>query len=110
MPKTERQPGSPYGTSPRTKGMTAVPRTHSDLDPDYVTHPRLVKARKSGAEKTRASRRRRMIDPTTCERDYSAAEVEFMRAMEAYRRASGRVFPTCSEILEVLGSLGYTKT
>lgn len=53
--------------------------------------------------------RRRQIDPTTCERDYSADEIEFMRALEAYKRSSGRMFPTCSEILEVLRNLGYEK-
>ena len=26
--------------------------------------------------------RRRMIDPTTCERDYAAEEVEFMQALD----------------------------
>ena len=30
-----------------------------------------------------------------------------MRAMDEYKRASGRMFPTCSEILEVLTKLGY---
>ena len=29
--------------------------------------------------------------------------------MEAYKRASGRMFPTCSEILEVVKSIGYQK-
>ncbi len=53
--------------------------------------------------------RRRQIDPTTCERDYTADEIEFMNALERYKRASGRMFPTCSEILEVLRSLGYEK-
>ncbi len=53
--------------------------------------------------------RRRQIDPTTCERDYSDDEVEFMNAMDAYKRKSGRMFPTCSEILEVLRDLGYTR-
>ena len=53
--------------------------------------------------------RRRQIDPTTCERDYSDAEVEFMHALDQYKRASGRMFPTCSEILEVLRALGYEK-
>lgn len=51
--------------------------------------------------------RRRQIDPTTCERDYSEQEIEFMQAMDAYKRSSGRMFPTCSEILEVLRDLGY---
>ena len=53
--------------------------------------------------------RRRQIDPTTCERDYSGAEVEFMRAMDDYKRKSGRPFPTWSEVLEVLMALGYRK-
>jgi len=53
--------------------------------------------------------RRRQIDPTTCERDYTPAEIEFMTALEEYKRTSGRMFPTCSEVLEVLLSLGYRK-
>ncbi len=63
----------------------------------------------SGREITdrRKQDRRRQIDPTTCERDYSGAEVEFMRAMDDYKRKSGRPFPTWSEVLEVLMSLGY---
>jgi len=53
--------------------------------------------------------RRRLIDPTTCERDYRADEIEFMRAVEAYKRRAGRMFPTCSELLEVVRSLGYVR-
>jgi len=30
-----------------------------------------------------------------------------MKALELYKRSSGRMFPTCSEILEVLHGLGY---
>lgn len=53
--------------------------------------------------------RRRQIDPTTCEREYSPDEVEFMNALNDYKRKSGRMFPTCSEVLEVVLSLGYAK-
>ena len=53
--------------------------------------------------------RRRQIDPTTCERDYSGDEIEFMKAMDDYKRQSGRQFPTWSEVLEVIRSLGYRK-
>jgi hypothetical protein len=53
--------------------------------------------------------RRRQIDPTTCERDYSNDEIEFMQALDAYKRANGRMFPTCSEILEVIRNLGYVR-
>ena len=57
----------------------------------------------------RKTPRRRQIDPTTCERDYSVDEIEFMHALDAYKRANGRMFPTCSEILEVVRSLGYVR-
>lgn len=58
-------------------------------------------------EPRRKKQRRRHIDPTTCERDYSEQEIEFMRAMDDYKRDSGRMFPTCSEVLEVIRALGY---
>ncbi len=72
--------------------------------------------RRATAQATRAanarqvSGRRRFVDPTTCERDYSLAEMEFMQAMHDYKQRSGRMFPTWSEVLEVLKSLGYEKT
>ena len=53
--------------------------------------------------------RRRKIDPTTCERDYSSEEREFMKALDEYKRNQGRMFPTCSEILEVIRDLGYVR-
>src|SRR5580692_1849821 len=53
--------------------------------------------------------RRRLIDPTTCERDYSDEEIEFMKSMDQYKRENRRPFPTWSEVLEVLRALGYRK-
>ena len=32
-----------------------------------------------------------------------------MLALDDYKRASGRMFPTCSEILEVIRNLGYVQ-
>lgn len=61
------------------------------------------------SDRRKKTPRRRQIDPTTCERDYSPEEVEFMNAFDEYKRSSGRMFPTCSEILEVIKSLGYVK-
>jgi hypothetical protein len=60
-------------------------------------------------ERRKKVNRRRQIDPTTCERDYTDQEVEFMNALDDYKRKSGRMFPTCSEVLEVLHGLGYVK-
>ena len=63
----------------------------------------------TGFGRRKKVQRRRQIDPTTCERDYTPDEVEFMTALDEYKRNSGRMFPTCSEILEVLLGLGYAK-
>ncbi len=65
--------------------------------------------RRAPAERREKVNRRRQIDPTTCERDYTDEEVEFMHALDQYKRTSGRMFPTCSEILEVIRDLGYEK-
>ncbi len=58
---------------------------------------------------SKKAHRRRHIDPTTCERDYRQDEIDFMRAMDDYKRAAGRMFPTCSEVLEVIRSMGYVR-
>ena len=56
-----------------------------------------------------ASARARVVDLATSEGDYSAAEIEFMGAMQEYKRSSRRMFPTWSEVLEVVRGLGYEK-
>jgi hypothetical protein len=53
--------------------------------------------------------RRRQVDPTTCERDYTEEEILFMKAMDQYKRDNRRPFPTWSEVLEVLRALGYRR-
>jgi hypothetical protein len=53
--------------------------------------------------------RRRQVDPTTCEKEYSDDEIAFMKAMDQYKRDNRRPFPTWSEVLEVLASLGYRR-
>ncbi|MBL8818874.1 MAG: hypothetical protein JNL58_22790 [Planctomyces sp.] len=77
-------------------------------EPDGPSENFLIEERRQIADRRRQDRRRQ-IDPTTCERDYSTAEIEFMRAMDDYKRKSGRPFPTWSEVLEVVLSLGYRK-
>ena len=53
--------------------------------------------------------RRRQVDPTTCEREYTDEEIIFMKSMDNYKRDNRRPFPTWSEVLEVLQALGYRK-
>ncbi len=77
-------------------------RRPGDAVPNLLAHER------PGGERRKVERRRQ-IDPTTCERDYSEREIEFMRAMDEYKRRSGRQFPTWSEVLEVIYAIGYRK-
>src|SRR6266850_4706990 len=65
--------------------------------------------RREGTERRDKGERRRQVDPTTCERDYNDDEIAFMKAMDQYKRDNRRPFPTWSEVLEVLMSLGYRK-
>jgi hypothetical protein len=65
--------------------------------------------RRSGTDRRNQGERRRQVDPTTCERDYNDDEILFMKAMDQYKRQNRRPFPTWSEVLEVLYSLGYRK-
>lgn len=91
--------------SPSTSTATASRRTEA---PEWMDAKATERAQRAAAARG-ASKRRRFVDPTTCERDYNAAELEFMLAMNEYKQKSGRMFPTWSEVLEVLISLGYEK-
>jgi hypothetical protein len=73
------------------------------------TNRRATEQATRAAKARQCSGRRRFVDPTTCDREYSQAELEFMLAMNDYKQKSGRMFPTWSEVLEVLRSLGYEK-
>src|SRR5215212_8371543 len=74
------------------------------------TIPVAVERRSGKDRREQEGERRRQVDPTTCEKDYSDEEIIFMKAMDQYKRANRRPFPTWSEVLEVLLSLGYRKT
>lgn len=76
---------------------------------DRRTKPEQPAAETRPIERREKVSRRRQIDPTTCEREYTPEEVEFMNALDEYKRRSGRMFPTCSEVLEVIRGLGYIK-
>ena len=40
---------------------------------------------------------------------FSPDQIEFMKALDKFKRDAGRPFPTCSEVLDVLLALGYRK-
>lgn len=112
-PKSKKQVPAPKGRPAKTsnaaddvageKEVTIDRRRGSRREDEETTESSAKLERRSKVQ------RRRQIDPTTCERDYTDEEVGFMNAMDEYKRASGRMFPTCSEVLEVIRGLGYVK-
>jgi hypothetical protein len=58
--------------------------------------------------RVRAERRKR-IDPTTFEKQYTEDELEFMNAMQRFKERSGKSFPTYGEVIRVAVSLGYRR-
>jgi hypothetical protein len=53
--------------------------------------------------------RRKRIDPTTFEKQYTDDELEFMNAMQRYKERTGKPFPTYAEVIKVAVSLGYLR-
>jgi hypothetical protein len=103
----EVSPKMPRSSAPKSK--VAVTPAAKVIEPAQWIDERATEKATRAARARHASGRRRHIDPTTCERDYSQDEIEFMNAMNLYKKSSGRAFPTWSEVLEVLRSLGYEK-
>ena len=94
---------------PTAAKRNMVPPQVSAADAAAWTDRRASEKATRAADARKVSGRRRLVDPTTCDRDYSKAEMEFMQAMSEYKKSSGRMFPTWSEVLEVLRDLGYEK-
>ncbi|HEY1186128.1 MAG TPA: hypothetical protein VGE74_00665 [Gemmata sp.] len=107
-PINAAQPAAPeVEVAPDSKsGTTGFPADRRKRNIPVATDRRRAE---NAAAKRKSSERRRLIDPTTCERDYSDDETEFMKAMDRYKRENRRPFPTWSEVLEVLRSLGYRR-
>jgi hypothetical protein len=112
-----RKPKASSGKTASTPGRRSVSAAEVTLDRRCGTRrheakdntPSPVAAVPPQLERRKKVNRRRQIDPTTCERDYTDDEVLFMNALDDYKRTSGRMFPTCSEVLEVVRSLGYVR-
>ncbi|QDV75534.1 hypothetical protein [Botrimarina mediterranea] len=112
--KSAKKPAAASKSKPKAKaGAEEVTldrrRVAADRRAEEVAATQPVEAPKPKLERREKVNRRRQIDPTTCERDYSDAEVDFMNALDAYKRRSGRMFPTCSEVLEVIRDMGYVQ-
>src|SRR5437870_10602443 len=98
--------------TPASDDMAVTDRRGKDRRTPADRRKRIIpvaQERRTGQERRHEGERRRQVDPTTCERDYDDEEIIFMKAMDQYKRDNRRPFPTWSEVLEVLYSLGYRK-
>ncbi len=60
-------------------------------------------------ERRQKKERRRRIDPTTFEKQYSDDEMEFMNAMQRFKELSGKTFPSYADVIKVAVMLGYRR-
>jgi len=95
--------GKPEGEIDPPKGEN-LRKQSSDRRREFIP---VVVERRTGLDRRIESEKRRMVDPVTFEKQYNSDEVAFMNAMDQYKRSNRRPFPTWSEVLEVLVSLGY---
>ena len=66
--------------------------------------------RRCGLERRRGAGIRREADRRSAEEgEMTGEQFEFIRAVEAYKRVNNKLFPTWTEVLEVMMQLGYRK-
>jgi hypothetical protein len=90
---------------------TGVDRRHrGDAPEPKIAGPRQTEEtdRRQGERRQKKDRRRR-IDPTTFEKQYTDDEMEFMNAMQRFKELSGKTFPTYADVLKVAIMLGYRR-
>jgi hypothetical protein len=78
----------------------------------YDGPERRVEQRRSatGLERRRGPGRRRSDDRKAAEEgEMTAEQFEFVMAIETYKKVNKKMFPTWTEVLEVISQLGYRK-
>lgn len=90
----------------RREGLERRDQAHAPVGPRAVDPT--PKPTPAGERRAKKERRRR-IDPTTFEKQYTDDEMEFMTAMQRFKVQSGKMFPNHGEVLRVAFGLGYRK-
>jgi hypothetical protein len=71
---------------------------------------RVATDRRTGLERRRGPGRRRSDDRRSAEEgEMNIEQFEFIMAIETYKKVNKRMFPTWTEVLEVIHQLGYRK-
>jgi hypothetical protein len=76
----------------------------------FLERRKCVVDRRLGLDRRRGPGRRRTEDRRDAEEGtMSDEQFEFLLAMDQYKRANARPFPTWTEVLEIIKALGYRK-
>jgi hypothetical protein len=71
---------------------------------------RVASDRRTGLERRRGAGIRRPEDRKAAEEgEMTVEQFEFIRAIETYKKVNKKMFPTWTEVLEVMQQLGYRK-
>jgi len=113
----DKQPEDRRSGKERRKTVTDRREHQADTTaPGFVEHRSGKDRRKSvvdrrlGLDRRRGPGRRRGIDRKAAEEGHMSDEqFEFLMAIDEYKRANSRPFPTWTEVLEVIKALGYRK-
>ncbi len=78
--------------------------------PGFVERRKTVVDRRLGLDRRRGPGRRRSDERKAAEEgQMSDEQFEFVMAIDEYKRANNRPFPTWTEVLEIIRALGYRK-
>jgi hypothetical protein len=85
-------------------------RQMSAEEAGFTGQDRRASDRRTGLERRRGPGRRRSDDRRSAEEgEMSTEQFEFIMAVETYKKVNKRMFPTWTEVLEVIHQLGYRK-
>jgi hypothetical protein len=77
--------------------------------PGGASGPKPDRPPRPATERRAKKERRRRVDPTTFEKQYSDDEIEFMNAMQRFKVQTGKSFPSYGEVLKIASALGYRR-
>lgn len=114
MSNTDNQPQENQNESPRSvvdrRSGLERRRTSAEAAGYEGGERRSASQRRTGLERRRGPGIRRDDDRKLAEEgEMSAEQFEFIMAIETYKKVNKKMFPTWTEVLEVINQLGYRK-
>ncbi|MBK9129630.1 MAG: hypothetical protein IPM13_17870 [Phycisphaerales bacterium] len=104
-PTVSQKRGKPAKAKKPTSPKTGSPKT----DAPKNTRPKATRPVPAADPAVVDDRPRLRAAPPPIDHDIDPAVLEFIAAIESYRLANARPFPSWSEVLHVLRQLGYRK-